>query len=193
MKNAINNFVVAMMLLVSLSSSATDGVKLKVEKQNLIVSIQKTENASELSLLNQRGEVIFRDQLDANGEFSKKFKFESLYDGTYSLVLNKKYSKSTTLITKSNDQIMIDPANSRFAFKPCFKIVDDQVVVYMPNLNESNLSVEVYDSTGVRVGNYQTRALELRKAFDFSGVESGKYTFRIKTAEDSFEEIIEVG
>ena len=74
MKNTINNFVVAIMLLVSFSSSATDGVNLKVENQyDLIVDIQKTEYGSELSLLNQNAEVIFRDQLDEDTRFSKKF------------------------------------------------------------------------------------------------------------------------
>ena len=194
MKNTINNFVVAFMLLVSFSSSATDGVNLKVENQyDLIVDIQKTEYGSELSLLNQNAEVIFRDQLDENARFSKKFNFDSLEDGEYLLVLNKKYCKSTTVITKFSDQIEIDQANYKFAFKPCFKIEEDQVVVYMPNLNESKLSVEVFDKKGIKVGNFETREPELRKAFDFSEVDSGKYTFVIETSEDSFEQIIEIG
>ena len=194
MKNTINNFVVAIMLLVSFSSSATDGVNLKVENQyDLIVDIQKTEYGSELSLLNQNAEVIFREQLDEDARFSKKFNFDSLDDGEYLLVLDKKYCKSTTVITKVKDQIKIDHANYEFAFKPCFKIVDDQVVVYMPNLSESKLSVEVFDKNGVKVGNFQTRETELRKAFDFSEVDSGKYTFIIETSEDSFEQTIEIG
>lgn len=194
MKNTINNFVVAFMLLVSFSSSATDGVNLKVENQSdLIVDIQKTEYGSELSLLNQNAEVIFRDQLDENARFSKKFNFDSLEDGEYLLVLNKKYCKSTTVITKLNDQIEIDKDDYKFAFKPCFKIEEDQVVVYMPNLNESKLSVEVFDKNGIKVVNFETRAPELRKAFDFSEVDSGKYTFIIETSEDSFEQIIEIG
>ena len=194
MKNTINNFVVAIMLLVSFSSSATDGVNLKVENQyDLIVDIQKTEYGSELSLLNQNAEVIFRDQLDEDARFSKKFNFDSLDDGEYLLVLDKKYCKSTTVITKVKDQIKIDHANYKFAFKPCFKIVDDQVVVYMPNLSESKLSVEVFDKNGIKVGNFETREPELRKAFDFSEVDSGKYTFIIETSEDSFEQTIEIG
>lgn len=194
MKNTINNFVVAFMLLVSFSSSATDGVNLKVENQyDLIVDIQKTEYGSELSLLNQNAEVIFRDQLDENARFSKKFNFDSLEDGEYLLVLDKKYCKSTTVITKVKDQIKIVHANYKFAFKPCFKIEEDQVVVYMPNLSESNLSVEVFDKKGIKVGNFETREPELRKAFDFSEVDSGKYTFIIETSEDSFEQTIEIG
>ncbi|WP_405198806.1 hypothetical protein [Christiangramia sp. LLG6405-1] len=194
MKNTINNFVVAFMLLVSFSSSARDGVNLKVENQyDLIVDIQKTEYGSELSLLSQNAEVIFRDQLDENARFSKKFNFDSLEDGEYLLVLNKKYCKSTTVITKLNDQIVIDKDDYKFAFKPCFKIEEDQVVVYMPNLNESKLSVEVFDQNGIKVGNFETREPELRKAFDFSEVDSGKYTFIIETSEDSFEQIIEIG
>ncbi|TQI70897.1 hypothetical protein JM79_1822 [Gramella sp. Hel_I_59] len=194
MKNTINKFVVAFMLLVSFSSSATDGVNLKVENQcDLIVDIQKTEYGSELSLLSQNAEVIFRDQLDENARFSKKFNFDSLEDGEYLLVLNKKYCKSTTVITKLNDQIVIDKDDYKFAFKPCFKIEEDQVVVYMPNLNESKLSIEVFDNKGIKVGNFETREPELRKAFDFSEVDSGKYTFIIETSEDSFEQIIEIG
>ncbi len=194
MKNTINNFVVAFMLLVSFSSSATDGVNLKVENQyDLIVDIQKTEYGSELSLLNQNAEVIFRDQLDENARFSKKFNFDSLEDGEYLLVLDKKYCKSTTVITKVKDQIKIVHANYKFAFKPCFKIEEDQVVVYMPNLSESKLSVEVFDKKGIKVGNFETREPELRKAFDFSEVDSGKYTFIIETSEDSFEQTIEIG
>jgi hypothetical protein len=194
MKNTINKFVVAFMLLVSFSSSATDGVNLKVENQyDLLVDIQKTEYGSELSLLNQNAEVIFRDQLDENARFSKKFNFDSLEDGEYLLVLNKKYCKSTTVITKLSDQIEIDQANYKFAFKPCFKIEEDQVVVYMPNLNETKLSVEVFDKKGIKVGNFETREPELRKAFDFSNVDSGKYTFIIETSEDSFEQVIEIG
>ncbi|WP_295180262.1 hypothetical protein [uncultured Christiangramia sp.] len=194
MKNTINNFVVAFMLLVSFSSSATDGVNLKVENQyDLIVDIQKTEYGSELSLLSQNAEVIFRDQLEENARFSKKLNFDSLKDGEYLLVLNKMYCKSTTVITKLNDQIKVDQANYKFAFKPCFKIEADQVVVYMPNLNKSKLSVEVFDKKGIKVGNFETREPELRKAFDFSEVDSGKYTFIIETTEDSFEQVIEIG
>lgn len=194
MKNTINNFVVAFMLVVSFSSSATDGVNLKVENQyDLIVDIQKTEYGSELSLLNQNAEVIFRDQLDEDTRFSKKFNFNSLEDGEYLLILNKKYCKSTTVISKLNDQIVIDKDDYKFAFKPCFKIEEDQVVVYMPNLSESKLSVEVFDKKGIKVGNFETREPELRKAFDFSEVDSGKYTFIIETSEDSFEQTIEIG
>ena len=80
-----------------------------------------------------------------------------------------------------------------FAFKPCFKIEEDQVVVYMPNLNKSKLSVEVFDKKGIKVGNFETREPELRKAFDFSEVDSGKYTLIIETTEDSFEQVIEIG
>jgi len=177
----------ALIFLVAINVKAADDMDLSVhEQQSLVVEINKIESGSILSLTSSKGEVLFKDRFFKENNYSKVIDFKGLPDGKYFLTMDKEFIKSTRVITKKNNLVSIEHDSYSTAFKPCFKIKENMVSVYLANPAETYLIVEVFDSHGESVGLLKTKDLVLKKTFDFSRVVGGDYTFKIKTKTDEF-------
>lgn len=194
MKKTVRNLVMVLLLFVTLKSTASDELDLKVSKeQNLIVEVQNIEKGAILSLHDENGELLFKDRFFNEDSYLKILDFTDLLDGTYILKLDKEYSISTSTIKKMDKNISIDNNSYRFIFKPLYEISGDQVSLYFANPEENKVEIEIFDKFGVPVGKIKCKDLVVKRKLDFSKVPPGNYTVEIKTKTGNFTNTVIVG
>lgn len=194
MKKAIRTIVAVLLLFVAANVNAADGLDLKInDQQNLVVELQGVESRAVLSLRDEYGTVIFKDQFLNQNNYSKTLSFEDLPNGSYSLILDKEFTVSTSTIHKSGKNLIVDSEKYEFVFKPMFKTYGKKVLVYMANPTESNTEIEIYDLSGEQVGNLKTKDIVLKKTFDFTEVPSGEYTLKVKSGDHVFYKTLQIG
>lgn len=194
MKKAIRTIVAVLLLFVAANVNAADGLDLKInDQQNLVVELQGVESRAVLSLRDEYGTVIFKDQFLNQNNYSKTLSFEDLPNGSYSLTLDKEFTVSTSTIHKSGKNLIVDSEKYEFVFKPMFKTYGKKVLVYMANPTESNTEIEIYDLSGEQVGNLKTKDIVLKKTFDFTEVPSGEYTLKVKSGDHVFYKTLQIG
>ncbi len=194
MKKAFRKLIVALVFTAGFVANASDGLDLKVnEKQNLIVEVQGIEQGAILSILGENEEIVFKDRLSNNNSYSKIFDFNSLADGTYTIVLDKEFSISTSTISKTGKILSVDTNAYRFDFKPLYRISEDVVSIYLANPDENKVEIEIFDKFGESVGKVKATDLVVKRKLDFSDAPSGSYTVKIKTKTNTFSKPINVG
>lgn len=194
MKKAIRTIVAVLLLFVAANVNAADGLDLKInDQQNLVVELQGVESRAVLSLRDEYGTVIFKDQFLNQNNYSKTLSFEDLPNGSYSLTLDKEFTVSTSTIHKNGKNLIVDSEKYEFVFKPMFKTYGKKVLVYMANPTESNTEIEIYDLSGEQVGNLKTKDIVLKKTFDFTEVPSGEYTLKVKSGDHVFYKTLQIG
>ena len=195
MKTIIKTLAVALIFLVALNVKASDdALEIKVnEEQNLIIELQSIENGAILSLQDRKGEVLFKDRFFHENNYSKILDFESLPDGSYSLLLEREFSISTSVIRKEGGNLSIDDNAYNFVYKPLFRINGKKVVLYLANPEEANMEIEVLDREGEVVASFKSKDLVLKKTLDFSNVPAGDYRIKIKTRKNNFVKTLTLG
>ncbi|APU69884.1 DUF3244 domain-containing protein [Christiangramia flava] len=194
MKKAISTLVAVFSLLMTANVNAADGLDLKIsEQQNLVVNLQDVEDNAVLSLMDARGEVIFKDRFLNEKNYSKTLSFQNLPDGNYTLSLDKTFTISTSVIKKKGNELLVKHENYEFVFKPVFKTYGKKVLVYMANPTETTAEILIFDKAGEQIGQLKTKDLVLKKTFDFKTVPSGEYIVKVKYGEHVFEETVKLG
>ena len=194
MKTAFRKLIVALVFVASFAANASDGLDLKVnEKQNLIVEVKGIEQGAILSILGENEEIVFKDRLSNDDSYSKIFDFNSLEDGRYTLVLDKEFSISTSIISKKGEILSIEKNAYRFDFKPLYRISGDIVSICLANPEENKVEIEIFDKFGVPVGKLKTKDLVVKRKLDFSEVPAGSYIVKIKTKTNTFSKSVNVG
>lgn len=194
MKKAVKTFLAVLLLLVALNVNAADGLDLRInDKQNLIVELQQIEKGSVLSLKDMDGEVIFKDRFFEESEYSKTLDFNELPDGEYTLSFDKQYSIASYVISKRNEDLIIEDNGYSFVFKPSFITKENKVRVHLANPTQQTISLEIFDKEGIIVGSATSRDMVLKKTLDFSKTPKGEYTVKIKLGKESFTKTFTIG
>ncbi|MCH4823000.1 T9SS type A sorting domain-containing protein [Gramella lutea] len=194
MKKTFKILTLALFLLVSLNSRANDGIDLKVgDQQYLLVSLSKVEKGALLSLLGENKEIIYKDRILEEDSITRKFDFNGLPDGEYTLKLDREFHISTSVITKIKDKLIINYRSNLLIFKPLYRGDEDQVSVYLANPEKNRVEIKIFDKFGVPVGILTCNDLVIKKKLDFSEVPPGNYTVQIKTKTNNFTKTLVVG
>ncbi|MCM8570235.1 T9SS type A sorting domain-containing protein [Gramella jeungdoensis] len=194
MKTTIRTLGITLLFLVFMNVKAADELDIRInDQQNLIVELQSIEKGAVLSLLDESGEVLFKDRFFNESSYSKILDFESLPDGKYSLKLEKEYSVATSVIRKTGKSITISKGEYSFVYKPILKVDGNKVALYIANPEETFMHVEIFDRYGKSVQYFKSKDLILKRTLDFSRVPAGSYIVTIKTKKNSFTKTLTVG
>lgn len=192
MKKTIRNTVIGLALIMVFSAKASDEISLKVsDRENLVVEMKRTGKEAVLSLSDHNGEIIFKDRFFSDSTYKRTLVFDKLPEGEYSLVLDKMYSLSSSIIKKTENGIEIK--SESFSFKPIYKVEGKKVWLYLANPAELKMKVEIFDKYGEPVGEFACRDLVLKRTLDFSRVPKGEYVVKIKTPDNKFVKSLKLG
>lgn len=185
MKNVVKFFLVAMLLNTGVME-ASENLDIKVlDSQNLLVELNSGSTEDVLLIKDKFGKVLFKDIIPTNSTYQKTFNLELVPNGIYHLNLDNESRIQTTVIVKTNSGLEIEK-KSEFVFKPWFKIKDKLVRVQLTNPEQTKTFLNVYDSSGILVGNLNSKEVVLKKTLDFSKVPSGKYRIVIDSNGQKF-------
>ena len=194
MKKTQKNFMVMLLLLIGLNVAAKDGLDLMVnDKQSLVINLQDIEEGTMLSLLDEKNQILYKDQFFKENGITKIFDFNKLPDGSYTVVLDREFHMASAKIRKNEENLAIIDNSYKLIFKPLYRVEGDKVSLYLANPEENKVEIKIFDKFGVPVGNVSCRDLVVKRSLDFSGVPSGSYIVEIKTKTNNFTKTLIVG
>lgn len=189
MKTTLKTLIMLAMVAFSGKALASDGMLLKVNKeQHLIVNVDNCESSAVLTLLDNQGVVIFKEQFPAEAKYSKVLNLMQLEDGKYLLELDKKYSKSVSTIIKKGKEVTVDSSEYSMIIKPTFKLEKEQLSMSISNGKGVKTEIEIYAPSGERLKKVSSKDYVVKKTFDFSNVRPGSYTVIVRTETGTFTE-----
>lgn len=182
------------LLLVTGRAKAADELEVKVtEKRTLTIELDNITIAAVLQLQGRKGEILFRDSLQSQGYYQRTFDLEVIPNGVYLVSLENENRVLTREVVKSIHGVELSGNPSETIFKPCFKVLESQVHVFLTNPGKKIAYFDVYDERGDLVTTITNRGSVIRKKLDFSQVPGGEYIIKVRVGEHTFSKNVKLG
>lgn len=127
--------------------------------------------------------VYYDAVLKSADSFAKIFDFSRLEDGEYTVRV--KGDEGT-----AERHFVIEGGKVKVFYnevaEPVFKTVGQKAIIMMPNENNNNYSISVYDTNGEQLYATSENGTSIKRMFDFSKVENGKYQILVSSENNKF-------
>ena len=128
-------------------------------------------------------EVLYSEIIRNIGKSARVFDFLNLEDGAYKIVAKKNGKTLERAFTIKGGELIY---NGRVVVDPIFKTSGTRAIIELPNEQGKQVLVKVLDSRGEELYS-AIENREVRKNFEFSNVEAGKYTVFVAVDDDNYE------
>ncbi len=193
MKNVFR-LALLVFLLISGGAKAADELDVKVtEKKTITIELDNLTTGAVLLLQGKNGEILFRDSVQAQRSYKRTLDLEVIPNGEYLVSLERENSVLTKKVVKSIGGVELNGDASQIIFKPCFKVMEREVQVFLTNPGKKTSYFHVYDSIGDLVTTVTNRGSVIRKSLDFSQVPAGEYTIKVRVGERTFTKSVKMG
>lgn len=182
-------------LLLSMSLQAADKVEVaKNNKTSVVIEATETKEGDEVMIRNQRGEVLYREQLDASGTYKKILQFSLFDNGVYIISFENDDKVTHYNVIKEDQGIKLLEVNKDLHdFKPIVKRNDDLAHIFFTNANLNDVELRITDDSGEELSSTKfEEELIIKRSYDLSRLPSGKYSLMIKVGEQSFTRVLNV-
>ncbi len=181
MKNLARKSIVAIGLMMSLSTFANDSEVTLKEKENNVTNMrfENVKKGSTLSIIDEQGLVLYNESIEQNGLYSKGFDLTALPNGDYSFELNSELKIVVLPFKVNSSEVVFDKESEESIYKPVLRTKDNMVYVSRTTIDQNPLSYKIYYADNydlVDAENFDELE-EVRKVYDFSNSEKGNYIF----------------
>lgn len=194
MKNVFKLSVLLLLFVTGVKMEAAEDVDVRVtEGKVLTVELEDVIKGTVLLIQGKNGEILYKDSLQLNGYYKKAFNLEVIPNGVYYLNLEGENSIRRTEVTKTAEGLKLTGKSSGIIFKPCYKVEESMVKVFLTNPEEKKALFTVFDREGRLVTSMNYNDSVVRKTFDFSGVPAGDYTINVNVGGRTFSKKLKIG
>lgn len=194
MKNVFKLSLLLLLLVTGVKMEAAEDIDVRVtEDRVLTVELEDVEKGTVLLFQGKNGEILYKDSLQLNGYYKKAFNLEVIPNGVYYLNLEGESSIRRTEVTKTAEGLKLTGKTSGIIFKPCYKVEESMVKVFLTNPEEKKAQFTVFDKRGQLVTSMDYNESIVSKTFDFSGVPAGEYTINVNVGGRTFSKKLKIG
>ena len=183
MKKRILNLIVAL-VFVSASIFANNNPSITtVDANSFIVDTKewKSEFIS-IEIRNDERAVIFTEKYSTIK--GKKFSFENLPNGQYSIILSDEYKSTEQFFTLNSNKVVVQP-NIVTVFKPVININEDFIDLnYLAPGKNTSVSISDENNTFFNIKIEDKK--NINKRFDTSNLPRGEYTVSVYSKNSSY-------
>ncbi len=181
MKNLARKSLVAVGLMMSLSTLANDNELAIKEKETNVTSIrfENVIQGSSLTIKDENGLVLYNESIEQSGDYSKGFDLSSLPNGDYFFELNSELKLVVIPFNVDASEVVLDKGSEESIYKPAVVTKENMVYVSRTAIDESPLSCKIYYADNydlVHRAKFEEME-EVNKAYDFSTAKKGNYVF----------------
>ena len=191
----MKGLLTVLILLVSMSIQAAENVKV-VKNNNSSIVIEATDimKGDEVIIRNQKGNVLYREQLDANETYKKIFQFSLFDNGVYIVSFENNFKvEYYNVIKKDNEIQLLNINNGNFNFKPVIKRDQNLAHVFLTNQGLKNVELRIIDQSGEELSSKRFNdELIIKRSYDLSSLPSGKYSLIIEAGNQTFTRVLNV-
>jgi len=181
MKNLARKSVVAIGLMMSLSTLANDGTSIIKENEKKVTNMrfENVAQGSTLTIKDENGLVLYNEAIKQTGAYSKGFDLTSLPNGDYLFELNSEVKIVVIPFKVNSSEVVFDKESEDAIYKPMVRTKDNMVYVSRTEIEQTPLSYKIYYANNydlVHEANFEELE-EVKKAYDFSTAKKGNYVF----------------
>ena len=184
-----------MILLVSMSIQAAENVKVaKNNNSSIVIEATDIMKGDEVIIRNQIGNVLYREQLDANETYKKIFQFSLFDNGVYIVSFENNFKVEYYDVIKNDNGIqLVNVNNNHFSFKPVIKRDHNLAHVFLTNQNLKNVELRIVDRSGEELSSTRFNDdLIIKRSYDLSRLPSGNYSLIIEVGNETFTRVLNV-
>ena len=192
MKNVIKKSLVLAVLCTTMISYANEIVTNKNDDVTHVTLNDVTEG-SVLSIKDINGLVLYKETIQINGNYSKKFDLTALPDGNYIFELDKEFQIKLIPFDVNNNKVVFDKENESIFFKPSVKNNGGLLTIHKTILDSEFSGLSIFYENGDLVYSEKIENDQIfNKVYDFSSSIAGKYRVVLSNKEMSFEKEIKI-
>ena len=176
MKKRIINLFIAALFITSAAFAGTTPSILKDGTKTFVLDTKLWKSdALSVEIRNNEGTLIFEDNFNTTN--NKRFNFENLPNGSYTILLENEFKSSKQEFVITSNEIQLLP-NAVTTFKPVITITEDHIDLnYLSN--NKRTAIDIYSNDE----NIFTVDLEegntIHKRFNTNDLPKGNYTFTV--------------
>ncbi|WP_372754875.1 hypothetical protein [Mariniflexile sp.] len=149
MKNVLNNskkgFLLVTLFVTMLSfANETSFYTIKNDGEEISVTLDNVKQGNLLSIKDNNGIVLYKEQIQKSGTFSKGFDLTSLPNGSYIFELDKDVEIQTIPFNVVAKTVTFDKELETTIYKPVTRIKGDVAFVSRLSLNKAPMKIAVY-------------------------------------------------
>ncbi|HLT52754.1 MAG TPA: hypothetical protein VKZ97_02630 [Flavobacteriaceae bacterium] len=146
MKHVFKNTLALVALFATMLSFANEIPHIDMGGRDKVtfVTFNNVKKGAMLSLKDYTGQVMYKEQIDANGDFTKRFDFTLLPIGLYSFEMEMDIEIKTKPFEVTEQAITFYPEKEVKFHKPVVKLKDNLVLISQLSLEKQPLRVKLY-------------------------------------------------
>ncbi len=196
MKNLARKSLVAVGLMMSLSTLANDNELAIKEKETNVTSIrfENVMQGSSLTIKDENGLVLYNESIEQTGDYTKGFDLSSLPNGDYFFELNSDLKLVVIPFNVDSSEVVLEKGSEEAIYKPAVITKENMVYVSRTAIDESPLSCKIYYADNydlVHRAKFEEMG-EVNKAYDFSTAKKGNYVFVFESKGRKFTKNIKI-
>ena len=173
-------------LLLSINFARADHlIDLRIISSNnssFIIQLSDIKYDAKCLLLDQRGVVLYQEDIASAELFQRSLNLRELPDGAYEFQIEDDYKIETTSLTKINGKVSAANQMKTTSFKPQIMLKDTQLNISLLALNNEKLTVSILDEDrNIISENNLSGSVNLVQAYDLSLLKPGHYTVQLYT------------
>lgn len=196
MKNLARKSLVAVGLMMSLSTLANDSEMTFKDKEKDVInmSFENVAQGSSLTIKDQNGLVLYNESIEQGGDYKKGFDLTSLPNGDYFFELNSELKIVVIPFIVDSKEVVFDKESEESIYKPIVRTKDNMVYVSRTEIEQTPLSYKIYYADNYDlVHTAQFEELEeVKKAYDFSAAKKGNYVFVFESKGRKFTQNVKI-
>ena len=188
----IKRLLVVAIMLTMVTGYANENANDVSAKVITVLKFSDVNKGHQYTIIDNEGVVLFKETIERNGSFSKKFDFTALNEGSYTVELEKDFEIIVTpFIIQSKNVVFLD-SKVTTVFKPVVRSRDNQLLVSQMSLNEQPLKIELYYNDELILKDELKGKSVLSQVYRLSANEKGDYYVRLESGKRVYKKSFEI-
>ncbi len=191
MRNVIRKGLLSVALLTAVVAQATNKIAVKNSADKKVeISMTSVDGGEQLSIVDTKDEVLFRENLTKGNWLHKTFDFSGAPEGIYFIESKEAGKIEVTPVIVAEDKVTVLEDSKKVFKAPTVTLSDKVAKVLINNFTKSEVKLSIIDAAGVEMYNTHNEDLVTYSAFNLDNLPTGEYTIVTKIADYSFEDTI---
>ena len=192
-KTTLRKSILTAVMLTAMMSYATNGLEINPNNdlKKTTFSLNNVKEGNQLIIKDINGIILYKEQIEKSGTYSKGFDLTLLPSGSYVFELQKDLEIKFFPFTV-NDETVVFNGEETIIHKPFVTQKGNYVYVSKLALNEEPLEIKIYYDSELIYSEEIKNTKTIEKTFKLStkGRETSKYTMVLKTNDREYFEYI---
>lgn len=189
MKTMKTTLLTAVFAIIATAVFASGNLKVNMSKTDAEKAILEANNVKlefyEIEVKDEFGDLIFSKETEARADYKRKYDFSGLEDGTYFLKVKHgdEYYQKRFQLKRGEVEVL----SQRKVVEPVFIQKGDKVKMSYLNFPHDEMSIHVYDTSGLLHEQELEKEFAVHKSIDLSELRPGDYRIVFASGFDIFE------